>query len=383
MLRHHPWIFSGAVAQLNGAVEPGGTVEVQSAGGDFLAWAGISPKSKIIARIWSWKEDQVIDELFFRNQIQSAINKRTSQENTRDRDAVRWINAEADGLPGIIVDRYLDTLVVQFLTMGVERWREEIIRGLSGHLGISRIIERSDVDIRTLEGLTPKKGLILGEALHEKIKIEENGVYYAVDVMEGHKTGFYLDQRENRHLIRQYAANKIVLDCFAYSGGFALNALIGGATSVTALEASGSGLALLEENIRLNQIDSKRSELIEGDVFKVLRTFRDQGRQFDLIVLDPPKFAQTPMLVQRASRGYKDINLLAFKLLRPGGILFTFSCSGGLSEELFQKIVADAALDAGVRGQIIHRLCQSADHPVALNFPESRYLKGFVIQVSR
>ena len=381
MLRRHPWVFSGAVAGLIGTVEPGDTVRIQSARGEFLAWAGISPKSKIIARIWSWKEEQLIDEKFFYNKISTAINKRVVAVNTCDLDAVRWVNAEADGLPGLIVDRYQDTLVVQFLTMGIEKWRDEIIQVLSTRPEISRIYERSDVDIRELEGLLPKKGLLSGEELSEKIKIDEYGIHFGVDVMGGHKTGFYLDQRENRHLIRQYALNKQVLDCFTYSGGFTLNALMGGASAVTAVDASESGLALLIENLSLNQLDLKRVDIIEGDVFKVLRSFRDQGRQFDMIVLDPPKFAHTPQLVPQASRGYKDINLLAFKLLRPGGYLFTFSCSGGLSEELFQKIVADAALDAGVEGQIIQRLGQACDHPVALNFPESRYLKGFVIQV--
>jgi 23S rRNA (cytosine1962-C5)-methyltransferase len=296
-------------------------------------------------------------------------------------DALRLVHAESDGLPGLVVDQYGDTLVMQCLSAGIELWRETIAELLMQLTGAERLYERSDVDVRVLEGLPERTGCMRGSEPPGRIRIHEGALSYWVDIRQGHKTGFYLDQRENRWRVGQFAKERQVLDCFSYTGGFALSALAGGASFVTAIDSSADALALAKENLALNRLPASKMEWIEGDVFQFLRVLRDRGRSFDMIILDPPKFAPTAAQAERASRGYKDINLLAFKLLRPGGILATFSCSGGVSEDLFQKIVFGAALDAGVNAQIIARLHQGFDHPVALNFPEGAYLKGYVIRL--
>lgn len=382
VLRRHPWVFSGAVAQVYGAPGDGDTVEVRAANGDFMAWGAYSGRSQIRVRLWSWRQDILIDASLFRERISQALAARRALAGQVDSDALRLVHAESDGLPGLIVDRYTDTLVVQFLSCGAEHWREPIIAQLLELSGAACLYERSDVDVRELEGLPPRKGWLVGESAGSRLRIHEHGLSYWVDLEQGHKTGFYLDQRANRQRLRAYAADCEVLDCFCYTGGFTLAALAGGAASVLAMDASASALAMVRENLSLNGLSDGRTELMEGDVFRLLRALRDQGRSFDLIVLDPPKFAPTAAQAERAARGYKDINLLAFKLLRPGGLLFTFSCSGGVDPALFQKIVAGAALDAGVNAQILERLGQDADHPVALNFPEGEYLKGLVLRVS-
>ena len=284
------------------------------------------------------------------------------------------------------MDRYGDVLVLQSLTTGSEFWKETIADILLEETGLSVIFERSDADVRELEGLPPKVGLLRGSSLHSPLTITEHGLKFTVNLAEGHKTGFYLDQRANRLKVRELAKDRDVLDCFCYTGGFTVNALAGGAKSVVSVDASASALALGRENASLNGQQAERAALsvskgqewIEGDVFQLLRKFRDEGRSFDMIILDPPKFAPTSAQAEKAARGYKDINLLAFKLLRAGGILVTFSCSGGVDAAFFQKIVASAALDAGVDAQIVEHLSQGADHPVALNFPEGTYLKGLV-----
>jgi 23S rRNA (cytosine1962-C5)-methyltransferase len=296
-------------------------------------------------------------------------------------DAFRWAHGESDGLPGLVVDRYADTLVTQFTSSGAERWREAILAALLDLSGAARIYERSDVEVRRLEGLPEQTGLLAGSPLPERLQITENGRRFWVDVAGGHKTGFYLDQRPNRLRLGDFAGGKEVLDCFCYTGGFSIYALMGGAAAVTAVDSSPQALAQAAENLRLNSLPLERVTFTEGDVFHVLRSYRDQGRSFDLVVLDPPKFAPTAAQAERAARGYKDINLLALRLLRPGGVLFTFSCSGGIDADLFQKIVAGAALDAGVNAVILERLAQGADHPTALNFPEGAYLKGLVVGV--
>jgi len=389
LLRRHPWIFSGAIAEIRGNPGVGETVEGVDAGGEFLAQGAYSPQSQIRVRVWTFDSQEVIDEAFFRQRLQSSIqNRKSSIENrkssivdTSPRTALRLVHAESDGLPGLVVDRYADTLVMQVLSAGVERWRERIADLLLELTDAQRIYERSDVDVRKLEGLPLRIGTLRGDEAPQRVQIEENGLKYWVDVSRGHKTGFYLDQRLNRARLRELAAGGDVLDCFSYTGGFALNALAGAATSVTAVDSSTDALALAEENRILNDLSAAKIVWLEGDVFHVLRKFRDQRRDFDMIVLDPPKFAPTSSQAQKAARGYKDINLLAFKLLRPGGILVTFSCSGGISADFFQKILAGAALDAKVDAQIIERLGQSPDHPVALNFPEGAYLKGLILRV--
>jgi 23S rRNA (cytosine1962-C5)-methyltransferase len=294
--------------------------------------------------------------------------------------AQRLVHAESDGLPGLIVDRYQEWLVVQFLSCGVEYWRQALLAGLVELTGAGNIYERSDADVRQLEGLPTRIGLVHGSDLPVKIWVKEHGLEFAVDICNGHKTGFYLDQRQNRLLLRDFAAGKEVLDCFSYTGGFLLNALKAGAKSALAIDASFEALELAKENALHNGLADNPLEWLQADVFQALRSFRDQRRSFDLIILDPPKFAPTAAQAERAARGYKDINLLALKLLRPDGVLFTFSCSGGISPDLFQKIVASAALDAGVEAQIIQHMHQAPDHPIALNFPEGEYLKGLVVR---
>lgn len=363
----------------------GETVEICDSRGGFLARGAYSPQSQIRARVWGWDVDEEVDVAFFRARLQEAIALRSDgRPMADDQDsvprlpsAVRLIHGESDQLPGLVVDRYGDTLVMQASSAGAERWRDTLADLLLELTGTARIYERSDVAVRKLEGLPERVGPIRGGEPPE-LEIEENGLKFGVDVRAGHKTGFYLDQRFNRARVRELAAGKEVLDCFSYTGGFALNALAGGASHVTALDVSVEALALAEANRVRNNLPAEKITWLEGDVFHVLRKFRDQAGNFDMIILDPPKFAPSAAQVKQASRGYKDINLLAFKLLRPGGTLVTFSCSGGISAELFQKIVAGAALDAGLHIRVLEQLYQSPDHPVALNFPEGAYLKGLI-----
>lgn len=379
LLRRHPWVFSGAVERVEGSPHMGETIELCCADGQFLAQAAYSPFSQIRARVWTF-DSQPVDADFLRRRIERALAQRRAA-GLLEHSAVRLVYAESDGLPGLIVDRYRDVLVAQFLTAGAEFWRDTLVDLLRELIPACGIYERSDAEVRTLEGLPLREGLLWGE-VPASIVIEEHGLRFHVDPFHGHKTGFYLDQRANRLFVRSLSEGREVLDCFSYTGGFALNALAGGAKSVLAVDSSAEALAQLRANALLNALPLERLETLEGDVFHVLRRFRDQGRRFDLIILDPPKFAPTAVQVEKAARGYKDINLLAFKLLRPGGWLVTFSCSGGVDLALFQKIVAGAALDAGVDAQILRFLFQDADHPIALHFPESAYLKGLVCRVN-
>jgi 23S rRNA (cytosine1962-C5)-methyltransferase len=380
VLHRHPWIFSGAIKQVDGAPISGDTLPVRSAQGEFLAWAAYNPDSKITARIWSWREEEIIDAAFFRSRITNALAARDTLNLTNDSNGMRLIHAESDGLPGLIVDQYNDVLVMQIGSAGAERWRDVCADILQEFCKPVCIYERSDSDSRLLEKLDKRNGVLRGN-LPNSVEVIENGLRFKVDVAEGQKTGFYLDQRNNRALTETLARDKDVLNCFCYTGGFSLYALHGGAKSVLSIDASADALNIAQENLIANGLDTTRSEWQEADVFQALRTLRDQGRKFDLIILDPPKFAPTAAFAEKAARGYKDINLLGFKLLRPGGVLATYSCSGGISDDLFQKIIAGAALDAGVDAQIVHYLHASADHPVLLSFPEGAYLKGLVLRV--
>jgi len=373
--RRHPWIFSGAIARIEGKPQLGDTVEVCSADGAFLAVAACSPESQIRARVWDWTKRD-IDAGFFAQRIALASAARKGF----DVSGVRLVHGESDGLPGVVADRFGDTVVVQLLSAGAERWRGAIADALAALPGVQRVIERSDADVRQLEGLPPQSGLLRGSAAQDPLTVTEHGLHYGIDADHGHKTGFYLDQRDNRFLLRGMVKDKIVLDCFCYAGGFALNALAGGARSVTAIDSSGPALVAAQANAARNQLPA--AEWIEADVFQSLRKFRDAGRKFDVIVLDPPKFAPTAAHAEKAARAYKDINLIGFKLLNPGGALMTYSCSGGVSPDLFQKIIAGAALDAGVDARIERWLHAAADHPVALNFPEGEYLKGLLVRVN-
>jgi 23S rRNA (cytosine1962-C5)-methyltransferase len=396
LLRRHPWVFSGAIGQVNGDPASGATVDVRAADGAFLARAAYSPTSQIRARVWSFDPDEVVDADFFRRRILAALARRTiffpsphfpqanggkvpPQAGTEGgTDAFRLVHAESDGIPGLVVDRYGDVLVMQVLTAGCEFWRETLADLLLELTGATAIYERSDADVRELEGLLPRVGLLRGTKIESRITISEYGLKFLVDIEHGHKTGFYLDQRANRKRVGQLAAGRDVLNCFCYTGGFSIHAARGGAKSVVSVDTSADALALGQENAALNGIQPDGLEWLEADVFTGLRKFRDQNRSWDLIVLDPPKFAPTAAQAEKAARGYKDINRLAFKLLRPGGILATFSCSGGIDAALFQKIVASAALDAGVEAQIVETLTQGPDHPVSIHFPEGAYLKGLV-----
>ncbi len=385
LLRRHPWLFTGAVADVKGDPASGDTIAVRSADGKFLARAAYSPASQIIARVWAWDEATPVDEAFIQKRLAQAMASRAALTAATPpggaTNAVRLANAESDGLPGVVVDRYSDFAVCQFLSAGAEKWKQAVAQTVAAQPGVAGVFERSDVDVREKEGLSPVTGPLAGSPPPELIEIQEGACRFAVDVYRGHKTGFYLDQRDNRALAASYAEAREVLNCFAYTGGFGVWTLKGGAASVTNIDTSAPALELARHNVELNGLDSSKVENVVGDVFQVLRQYRDRGRQFDLIILDPPKFAESRSQIEGATRGYKDINLLAFKLLRPGGILFTFSCSGLIEPELFQKVVAGAALDSGREAQIIQRLTQASDHPVALNFPEGEYLKGLVCRV--
>jgi 23S rRNA (cytosine1962-C5)-methyltransferase len=380
--RKHPWIFSGAIQKIQDNLQDGCTVKILASNGDFLAWGAYSSISQIRVRIWDWNQHVEIGSDFFRERINQAISLRQTMPFWGKTDSYRIIHAESDGIPGLVVDRYGDLLVVQLLSAGAEFWRKELVALLAELTGVQTIFERSDVDVRKLEGLPIYSGCLFGNLADSILQIYEGDTKFLVDIQNGHKTGFYLDQRQNRRILRDFAREADVLDCFCYSGGFTVNALTAGARSVIAVDSSSQSLTMAARNIELNQITSGNLRLVEADVFEKLREFRDRNQKFDLVILDPPRLAPTAAQVEKASRAYKDINLLALKLLRPGGTLFTFSCSGGVSLDLFQKIVAGAALDAGINARIVGMLHQDSDHPIALNFPEGQYLKGLVVNVS-
>jgi len=392
VLRRHPWLFSGAIAQLDGRARPGDTVDVVSHEGRPLGRAAWSPASQIRARVWSFDPEETIDHAFFKRRVAAAVARRKALPELAGQQGLRLIHAESDGLPGVIADRYGDTVVVQLSTAGADKWRAAIADSLHKATGCARIYERSDVEVRKLEGLEPVTGWLLNTPLPpggggaggegEPLVIEENGVRMAVDILAGHKTGFYLDQRENRRRVAELARDRRVLNCFCYTAGFSLQALAGGAREVVSMDSSGPALATAQRNLALNpQLDAARAIWLEADVFAELRNLRGSGEKYDLIVLDPPKFAHTAAHAERAARAYKDINLSALRLLAPGGLLMTYSCSGGVTAELFQKIVAGAALDAGRTARIVQRLHGAADHPVDLAFPEGDYLKGLLLHV--
>jgi 23S rRNA (cytosine1962-C5)-methyltransferase len=377
--RRHPWIFSGAVEKVNGKPAVGDTVDVLDSAKKWLARAAYSPKSQIRARVWTFDPSQQVDGDFFRTRIQTALAVREALPAAKHANALRLVHGESDALPGLVVDRYADVLVAQFLAAGVERWRDPILDLLNEISGCEAIFERSDAEVRKLEGLGPRVGFARGNRTAARCPIIEYGLNFRVDVEQGQKTGFFLDQRENRQRVRSLAAGREVLDGFCYTGGFSIAALAGGAKRVTAIESSAAALEVAKENLAANPLDSSRIDFVRADVFAKLRELRDRNARFDLIVLDPPKFAPTAAQVKKAARAYKDINLWALKLLAPGGLLATFSCSGGVSAELFQSIVAGAALDAGAGARIIERFSAAADHPVALEFPEGEYLKGLLV----
>lgn len=381
LLRRHPWVFSGAVARIDGKATAGDTAHVVSSDGRFLAIAAVNPDANICARVWDWNETTQINTAFFQRRLEAAIGMRRALFARKPEEAERLVHGESDGLPGLIVDRYADVVVLQISSAGCQRWREAIIESLHRITAARALYERSDADVLELEGLAPRSGLVRGELDPPAVEITENGVRLQVDIAAGHKTGFYLDQRDNRLRVGRLAAGRDVLNCFSYTGGFTLQALAHGAASVTSVDSSADALQRGRDHVRRNGLREESCEWVDADVFQYLRKLRDQNRQFDLIILDPPKFAPTAATAERAARGYKDINLLGFKLLRPGGLLATFSCSGGVSADLFRKIVAGAALDAGSDAQVLDQLHPTPDHPVALAFPEGEYLKGLLCRV--
>lgn len=412
LLRRHPWVYANAIDRVDGKPAPGATVIVRAHDGRFLARAAYSPHSQIRLRVWSFDENEPIDHAFFKRRVQRALAHRRAMISGTD--AVRLVFGEADGLPGLIVDYYVAArgaahtgdaaaraaeggaaapvapgdgegrgqLVCQFMAAGVEHWKGAIVAALVAATGCPNVYERSDVSIREKEGLEQTTGVLAGDAPPDTLIANENGVLYHVDVRNGHKTGFYVDQRENRALVAQYARDRDVLNCFCYTGGFSLAALKGGAKRVVSIDSSGDALALAQRNVAANGFDAARAQWLDADAFKTLRRLVDEGERFDLIVLDPPKFAPTRDSVDRAARAYKDINLSGLKLLRPGGLLFTYSCSGAIDMDLFQKIVAGAAADAKVDARILKRLGAGVDHPLLTAFPEGEYLKGLQLQIA-
>ncbi|MBW7862527.1 MAG: class I SAM-dependent methyltransferase [Rhodocyclaceae bacterium] len=380
--RRHPWVFAGSVDRLEGRARPGDTVEVLSDDGRLLGRGAWSPASQIRTRMWSFDPATVIDHAFFKRMVSSSVARRAWHPWLAQQDGVRLIHGESDGLPGVIADRFGAVVVLQLTSAGAERWREAIVAALVQATGCAAVYERSDSDVRGLEGLEPRSGCLHGELPDGPLWITENGVRLEVDVVAGHKTGFYLDQRDNRLLTGQLARDRSVLNCFCYTGGFSLQALAGGARSVLSIDSSAPALEGARRNLAHNpQLDCGRAEWQQADVFEALRALRAEERAFDLIVLDPPKFAPSAAHAERAARAYKDINLFGFRLLAPGGILMTYSCSGGVGLELFQKIVAGAASDAGVDARILHRLGAAPDHPIGLAAPEGEYLKGLAVAV--
>ena len=381
LLRRHPWVFDGAVAAGSAIsnADSGETVRIESSSGQFLGWAAYSPQSRIRARVWSFDETQDIDASFFIAACARSIKARDLFDIKSN--GLRLIHGESDGLPGLVVDRYADTLVAQFLSCGSERFKAVIVDVLLAQTGLTRLYERSDASVRALEGLSDATGWLCGAGTTEVI-LNEHDWQLSLDIAEGHKTGFYLDQRDSRQLFRQYVRRmglKRVLNCYSYTGGFTVAALSGGADHVTSIDSSGLAIARAAANVALNGFDAARTTMIDADVNSALRQYAKSGTSFDAIVLDPPKFAPTALHAERAARAYKDINRLALVLLEPGGVLFTYSCSGGVSADLFHKIVAGAGIDAGVDAYITQRMGGAPDHPMTVNFPEGEYLKGLVL----
>ena len=377
LLRRHPWLFDGAIA--SGGADAGDTVRIESHSGQFLGWAAFSPQSKIRARVWSFDEAERIDAAFFVARVDASIKARARFDINSN--GVRLIHGESDGLPGVVVDRYADTLVAQFSSCGAERFKGVITEALLAQTGLTRLYERSDASVRSLEGLPEATGWLAGGG-DTGITIAEHDWQLSLDVAEGHKTGFYLDQRDSRQKFAAYARRlqfKNVLNCYCYTGGFTVAALAGGAAHVTSIDSSGPAIERARANVALNGFDAARTTMLDADVNAMLRQYAKDGSTFDAIVLDPPKFAPTAFHAERAARAYKDINRLALSILAPGGVLFTYSCSGGVNADLFHKIVASAGIDAGVDAYISERMGGAPDHPMTVNFPEGEYLKGLVL----
>lgn len=381
VLQRHPWVFSGAVDKIKGKADNGDVVKLIDSSGDFLAYGYFNDQSRVAVRLIEWNEETQIDEDWYEQKINQAVAARADLLKAKDTNALRLIFSEADFLPGLIVDKYADFLSVQILSTGIEKAKDIIIDKLCKALNPTGIFDRSDATARTHEGITAENGLLWGEAPAEFIAVKENGITYHINIAEGQKSGFYCDQRDNRLLLAAYAKGKSVLDCFSYSGGFSLNAMKNGASEVTSVDSSALAIETLKQNIELNKFVKHKHTALQSDVNKQLRAFKEEGKKFDIVVLDPPKYAPSRSALDRAARAYKDLNRLGMLLLEPGGLLATFSCSGAVDIETFKQIIAWAALDAGREVQIIKQFSQPEDHPVRISFPEGEYLKGLLLRL--
>ncbi|CAH3626363.1 TPA: 23S rRNA (cytosine(1962)-C(5))-methyltransferase RlmI [Serratia marcescens] len=381
LLRRHPWVFSGAVQRVEGKALSGETIDILDSQGKWLARGAYSPESQIRARVWTFQKDEEINIDFFIRRLQQAQSWRDWVAQRDGLDGYRLIAGESDGMPGITIDRFQNFLVLQLLSAGAEYQRPALLSALQHCYPECSIYDRSDVAVRKKEGLPLAQGPVLGDLPPELLPITEHGMKLLVDIQQGHKTGFYLDQRDSRLAARNYSAGRRVLNCFSYTGAFAVSALMGGCAQVISVDTSQAALDIARQNVELNKLDLNKAEFVRDDVFQLLRNYRTQGEKFDLIIMDPPKFVENKNQLASACRGYKDINMLALQLLNPGGILLSFSCSGLMPTDLFQKILADAAVDAGRDVQFIEQFRQAADHPVIATYPEGLYLKGFACRV--
>lgn len=381
ILRKHPWIYSKAIKKIKGSVGLGDLVDVYSSESKWLARGSYSPESQIRIRIWTYDEQEQIDQAFFDRKIARAHAVRADLISRQQLTGYRLVAGENDGLPGITIDKYDNLIVCQFLSAGAERFKGNVVDALVRHFPDHVIYERSDVEVRKKEGLPLTTGLLSGQLDNSTTIINENGLKILVDIKIGHKTGFYLDQRDSRAALEKYVTDKDVLNCFCYTGTFSLYALRGNAKSVTNVDVSAPALQTAKDNILLNELDLSKVSFEQQDVFKLLRQYREEGKQFDVIILDPPKFVDSKANLTSACRGYKDINMIAMQIIKPGGTLLTFSCSGLMETSLFQKVVADAALDARRDVYFVERLSQAQDHPIASFYPEGSYLKGFACKV--
>lgn len=379
--QRHPWVFSGAIERVKGKPANGDIVRLVNAGGDFMAYGFYNDQSRVALRLLEWEENKQVDENWFRIKVAQAVDGRKDILSTGDTNTCRLIFSEADYLPGLIVDRYADHLAVQVLTSGMERMMPVVIDELRKLLNPKSIFDKSDASSRQHEGMDTENVVLFGDTPPESVEVKENGVRYNINIAEGQKSGFYCDQRDNRRIVATHAKGKKVLDCFSYTGGFTLNALYNGAASVTSVDSSGLAIETLKENIKLNKLDAARHHAIQSDVNKQLRAFKEAGETFDIIVLDPPKYAPSRSALDRASRAYKDLNRIGMLLLNKGGLLATFSCSGAMDLETFKQVLAWAALDAGKQVQFIGQFCQPEDHPIRSSFPEGEYLKGLFCRV--
>ncbi|HEJ7259853.1 TPA: 23S rRNA (cytosine(1962)-C(5))-methyltransferase RlmI [Serratia marcescens] len=381
LLRRHPWVFSGAVQRVEGKAHSGETIDILDSQGKWLARGAYSPESQIRARVWTFQQDEEINIDFFIRRLQQAQSWRDWVAQRDGLDGYRLIAGESDGLPGITIDRFQNFLVLQLLSAGAEYQRPALLSALQHCYPECSIYDRSDVAVRKKEGLPLAQGPVFGDLPPELLPITEHGMKLLVDIQQGHKTGFYLDQRDSRLAARNYSAGRRVLNCFSYTGAFAVSALMGGCAQVISVDTSQAALDIAKQNVELNKLDLNKAEFVRDDVFQLLRNYRTQGEKFDLIIMDPPKFVENKNQLASACRGYKDINMLALQLLNPGGILLSFSCSGLMPTDLFQKILADAAVDAGRDVQFTEQFRQAADHPVIATYPEGLYLKGFACRV--